>query len=60
MWKVSAEEQDDTMDGTGLEERGAADMVRVCEVPHTGDVTGLEVMHLSILLERRRVIKISQ
>ena len=34
------------MDSTGLEEKGAADIVRVCEVPHTGDVTGLEV-HVS-------------
>ena len=46
MWRLTSEQQDDTMDCTGLEEKGAADIVRVCEVPHTGDVTGLEV-HVS-------------
>ena len=43
MWQLSSEQNDDTMDGTGVEERGAAGMVRVSEVAHTGDVTGLEV-----------------
>lgn len=42
VWKLSAEQQDDTMDGTGLAEGETREPKLVCEVPHMGDVTGLE------------------
>lgn len=49
LWKLSLEPEDDTMDGTGLVDRGVQEAQPVCEMPHVGDVTGLEVNFLASL-----------
>lgn len=50
LWKLSLEPEDDTMDGTGLVDRGVQEARPVCEMPHVGDVTGLEFAGIDLLV----------